>query len=115
MIPMPETSLPTHLAHAAEQLDRRLRNGDRIHESRAIDQFAVFLLPRNAARAAAELAALGYAVERSRLRLRIILTIGHTGPVDEESTTAFLTETVAVIERHRGVYDGWRARIVPVV
>lgn len=105
--------LAWHLDHAAEQRDRRLRNGDQIDEPRPIDHFAIFSRRAAAKRAARELVAHGYEIRIERLRLRHVLTASHRATVDEESSTAFITLVVEAVERAGGDYDGWRARIIP--
>lgn len=105
--------LAWHLAHTAEQFDRRLRNGDQVAEPRDIDQFVVFRRRGRAVRAAHELERLGYTTSLSRLGFRRVLTISHRAPVDETTTTGFLTTVIGIVEAHGGEYDGWRARLVP--
>ncbi|NQX26936.1 ribonuclease E inhibitor RraB [Microbacteriaceae bacterium VKM Ac-2854] len=105
--------LDWHLQHAAEQRDRRLRNGDQIDEPRPIDHFAVFARRSAAKKAARELVAKGYEIRIERLRFRHVLTASHRSTVDEQTTTAFLTLVVEAVERAGGDYDGWRARIIP--
>ncbi|NQX12818.1 ribonuclease E inhibitor RraB [Microbacteriaceae bacterium VKM Ac-2855] len=105
--------LAWHLAHAADQLDRRLRNGDQIDVPRPIDHFAVFPRRALARRAARDLVAAGYVIRIDRLRLRSVLTASHRSPVDAASSTAFIILVVGAVEAAGGDYDGWRARIVP--
>lgn len=105
--------LDAHLQHAAEQLDRRLRNGDQIDVPRPIDHFAIFARRRWAKRAARELVAAGFEIQIDRLGLRHVLTASHRATVDTASSTAFLTLVIGAVERAGGSYDGWRARIVP--
>lgn len=105
------TEINRQVALTAELVRQRLSMGDRADLAREVDHSAVFRRKAEAEAAAAELSALGYAVDVHRSWLRFVLEFAHVTTVDHGTAEAFTREVIPVIERHKGEYDGWGAML----
>jgi len=103
-----------HLTTNVEQYSQRIKMRDDVDRAREVEHFANFAAIKEARAAARELEAAGYAVEvERRMLFRATLRATKQSTVDIETADAMVEEVFAIVERHRGDYDGWGAPVIP--
>ncbi len=103
-----------HLTSNVEQFSQRIKMRDDVDLPREVEHFANFSAIKDARAAARDLEALGYAVTVTRrMVFRATLRATKQSTVDIETADAMVEEVFAIVERHRGDYDGWGAPVIP--
>lgn len=95
------------------QKQQRLELGDRLDQSRQMDQFAFFRRRKGAEAAARDLEAQGFATQVSRRGLKHALTAQRDEVLTDDGLHAFLVTVITAVATNGGAYDGFGGTIVP--
>jgi hypothetical protein len=102
-----------HLTSNVEQFSQRIKMRDDVDLPREVEHFANFTALVEARAAGRDLEELGYAITVTRRKLfRATLRAAKQSTVDVETADAMVEEVFAVVQRHRGDYDGWSAPLI---